>query len=53
MGAQVATVISQRVTDVVVGEKAGGKQEKAEEMGLRLLSEADFLALVGQQRYDG
>jgi len=46
-GAQVASSLSHRVTDVVVGEKAGSKQKKAEDMGLRLLSEEDFLALIG------
>lgn len=46
-GAQVATSISQRVTDVVVGEKAGTKQKKAQELGLRILSEEQFFQLVG------
>ena len=49
LGGQVATSISQRVTDVVVGDKAGGKRKKAEEMGLGILSEEDFLALIHQQ----
>lgn len=48
-GAQVATSISRRVSDVVVGEKAGSKQKKAEEMGLRILDERQFLALVGYE----
>jgi len=46
-GGQVATSLSQRVTDVVIGDKAGSKKKKAEEMGLRLLSEDDFFALIG------
>lgn len=46
-GGQVATSLSQRVTDVVVGDKAGSKQKKAEAMGLRLLAEADFFNLIG------
>nr|WP_321466522.1 NAD-dependent DNA ligase LigA [uncultured Desulfobulbus sp.] len=45
-GAQVATSISTRVTDVVVGAKAGSKQKKAQEMGLRILQESQFLGLV-------
>lgn len=48
LGAQVATSISQRVTDVVVGEKAGGKRKQAEQMGLAILSEQQFLALAGK-----
>jgi len=45
-GAQVATSISGRVTDLVAGAKAGSKQKKAQEMGLHILSEDQFLALV-------
>jgi DNA ligase (NAD+) len=48
-GGQVATSISGRVTDVVVGDKAGSKRKKAEEMGLGILSEEDFLALTNQE----
>ncbi len=45
-GGQVASSISHRVTDVVVGEKPGSKERKAGEMGLRVLDETQFLALV-------
>lgn len=48
LGGQVASSISHRVTDVVVGEKAGGKKKKAAEMGLAILSEEDFLLLVAK-----
>ena len=48
-GGQVATAIGQRVTDVVVGDKAGSKKKKAEEMRLALLSEEEFLALVNRE----
>ncbi len=48
-GGQVATSISQRVTDVVVGDKAGSKLRKAEEMGLAIHSEASFMVLVNQE----
>ena len=41
--------MSQRVTDVVAGEKAGGKRKQAEQMGLPILSEQQFLALVAQR----
>ena len=47
-GAQVSTSMSHRVTDVVVGQKAGSKQKKAQEMGLQIIDEVQFLALVGQ-----
>lgn len=45
-GAQVATSISRRVTDVVVGEKPGSKLAKAQELGLRILSEEQFINLL-------
>ena len=45
-GGQVASAISQRVTDVVAGEKAGGKMKKARDMAIPVLSEADFFSLV-------
>ena len=47
-GAQVATGLSHRVTDVVVGDKAGSKRKKAETMGLPILSEQQFLAMVNE-----
>ncbi len=48
-GGQVASSIGHRVTDVVVGGKAGSKRKKAEELGLPLLSEENFLALLGEE----
>ncbi|NLX17879.1 MAG: NAD-dependent DNA ligase LigA [Desulfobulbus sp.] len=48
-GGQVATSISRRVTDVVVGNKAGSKQKKAAELGLALVNEAEFLQLVHRE----
>jgi DNA ligase (NAD+) len=52
-GGQVATSIGQRVTDVVVGDKAGSKKRKAEEMRLAILSEAEFIALVDVANGEG
>ena len=46
LGGQVASGISQRVTDVVVGAKAGGKKKKAEELGLHTLDEAALRTLI-------
>lgn len=48
-GGQVATGISHRVTDLVVGEKAGSKRKKAEEMGIAILPEEAFLSLVAEE----
>ena len=52
-GGQVATTISQRVTEVVVGEKAGGKKKQAEVLGVPLLTESDFLALMAEVERGG
>ena len=46
LGASTAAGISKKVTDVVAGEDAGSKLEKAQKLGLRILDEAAFLALL-------
>lgn len=46
LGARTAASIGKQVTDVVAGAEAGSKLEKAKKLGLRILDEAQFLALV-------
>ncbi|WP_456387333.1 NAD-dependent DNA ligase LigA [Desulfolithobacter sp.] len=46
LGAQVATTVSRKVTDVVAGVRPGGKLKKAREMGLRILGEQEFFDLL-------
>ncbi len=46
LGARTAGSISKKVTDVVAGDSAGGKLDKARELGLRILDEAAFQALL-------
>jgi DNA ligase (NAD+) len=46
LGGESSTSVTRRVTDVVVGKSSGSKRRKAEEMGLRILSEQEFLALL-------
>jgi DNA ligase (NAD+) len=46
LGARTAAGIGKKVTDVVAGADAGGKLEKAEKLGLRILDEAAFTALL-------
>jgi len=48
LGAHVASSVSKSTHLVVVGADAGSKKKKAEELGLTVLDEAGFLALVGR-----
>jgi DNA ligase (NAD+) len=45
-GAKVTDSVSRRTTGVIVGESPGSKAEKARELGIPLLSEADLRALL-------
>jgi DNA ligase (NAD+) len=45
-GGRVASQVSRKVTHVVVGEKPGSKYAKAKEMGLTILTEKKFAALL-------
>ena len=45
-GGLVASAMSQRVTDLVVGDKPGGKLTEAEKLGIAVMTEADFLKLM-------
>ena len=45
-GAKVVGSISRAVDYLVVGEKAGSKLAKARELGITIVNEADFAALL-------
>ena len=47
LGAKVAGSVSARTDYVVAGPGAGSKEKQARELGLAVLSEDDWLALVG------
>jgi DNA ligase (NAD+) len=47
LGGKVAGSVSKKTAGVVVGEDAGSKAEKARELGVPMLDETAFLALIG------
>ena len=49
LGAKVAGSVSKKTDYVVVGADAGSKAKKAADLGLAILSEDDWLALIGRE----
>ena len=47
-GGTIATSVTQKMTHLVAGEKAGSKLTKAVELGKTILSEEEFLHLIGR-----
>ena len=49
LGAETSETVSRKVTTVVAGASAGSKMNKAAQLGLEILDEQQFLALVAQE----
>jgi DNA ligase (NAD+) len=47
LGANVAGSVSKKTDYVVVGEDAGSKADKAKELGVTMLTEQEWLRLIG------
>jgi DNA ligase (NAD+) len=48
LGASIAGSVSKNTTALIAGENAGSKQDKAEELGVAILTEEEFLRIVGR-----
>jgi DNA ligase (NAD+) len=48
LGGAVASTVSKNVDYAVVGTEAGSKLKKAKELGVEILTEQQFLELVGE-----
>ncbi|RWX51139.1 DNA ligase (NAD+), partial [Candidatus Electrothrix marina] len=48
LGGRVVSGLSKKVTHLVAGEKAGSKLKKAQEMGVKVVDEQEFLGIVGR-----
>ena len=51
LGGKVTGSVSKKTDFVLAGEEAGSKLEKAQELGVKILNEADFIKMCGGQAH--
>ena len=49
-GGNVTSSVSKNTNFLLAGEEAGSKLDKAKELGVKVISEAEFLKLVGSSK---
>lgn len=49
LGAEVGTSVTRKTTGLVAGDAPGSKLDKARELGVRVVGEAEFLEMVGRK----
>ena len=47
LGAKAGSSVSKKTNYVIAGDKAGSKMAKAEELGIKILTESDFRKMAG------
>ena len=53
LGAKVTGSVSAKTSTLLAGEAAGSKLTKAEKLGVKVISESDFVEYLGTQGIDG
>lgn len=51
-GGKVISAVSSKLDYLLAGEKAGSKLKKAEELGIKIINEKEFLEMLGEEKED-